>query len=124
VRDVGLIQASDMDKFIVSDRLVSLSLAKLAEDKRILGIFLSLFDAKGSEIFLKPVAEYIRMDGPVSFYTILEAAQQQNEIAIGYRIKTRGNETKKQFEVVLNPAKSKLIDLAANDQIIIVVKEL
>jgi len=123
IRNLDLIQASDMDEFIVSDRLVSLSLAKLAEDKRIRSIFISLFDAKGPEIFLKPVADYIITDPPVSFHSILEAAQKQNEIAIGYCIKTKGNETKKQFDVILNPSKSQLIDLAADDRIIVVAKE-
>ena len=124
IRNIDLIQASDMDEFIVSDRLVSLSLAKSAVDKRIPGIFLSLFDVKGPEILLKPVTEYIGMDGPVNFYTILDAAQQRNETAIGYRIKTKGNKAMKQFDVILNPTKSKLIDLAAADQIIVIAEEL
>jgi ion channel POLLUX/CASTOR len=120
IRNVDLIQVSDMDEFIVSYRLVSLSLVKLAEDKRILGILLSLFGIKEPEIFLKPVAEYISMDRPVNFYAILDAAQRRNEIAIGYRTKAEGREAMKQFDVILNPTKSKLIDFAADDQIIVV----
>jgi voltage-gated potassium channel Kch len=124
IRNLDLIQVSDMDEFIVSDRLVSLSLVKLAEDKRILSIFLSLLDINGPEILLKPVADYIRTDRPVNFYAILDAAQQRNETAIGYRTKAKGNEAIKQFDVVLNPTKSELIDLAADDQIIVVAEEL
>jgi hypothetical protein len=97
---------------------------KLAEDKRILSIFLSLLDINGPEILLKPVADYIRTDRPVNFYAILDAAQQRNETAIGYRTKAKGNEAIKQFDVVLNPTKSELIDLAADDQIIVVAEEL
>jgi len=47
------------------------------------------------------------IDGLVDLYTVLNAVQQHNETAIGYRIKTRGDQAMKQFDMTLNPTKSK-----------------
>jgi hypothetical protein len=48
------------------------------------------------------------IDGLVDLYTVLNAVQQHNETAIGYRIETRGDQAMKKFDMTLNPTKSKL----------------
>jgi voltage-gated potassium channel Kch len=123
IRNRDLIQVANVDDFIISDRLVSLTLAQLAENKQILGIFLDLLNVEGAEIYLKPIEEYIRVGQPVNFYTILEAARQRNETAVGYRIMAEGRDASRRFGVYLNPSKSKPIAFAADDRVIVVAEK-
>ena len=66
VRNRDLAVVTRADDFIVSDRLVSLYLTQVAEEKRLAAIFADIFDADGSEIYLKPAADYVRTDAPVT----------------------------------------------------------
>jgi ion channel POLLUX/CASTOR len=118
VRNRDLVQAARVDDFIISDRLVSLSLTQLSENKQVLKVFQNLFDPEGSEIYLKPVEDYLRLDQPVNFYTVVEAARQRCEIAIGYRLQRESNEADHHYGVHLNPGKSQIITFSPGDRII------
>ena len=83
-RDLGVVAKAD--DFIVSDNLISLMLSQLSENKDLKKVYDILFEAEGSEIYLKPVSHYVKTGQPVNFYTVLESAAQLGETAIGYRI--------------------------------------
>ena len=123
VRNRDLIQVARVDDFIISDRLVSLALTQLSENKQVLKVFSDLFDPEGSEIYLKPVEEYLRLDQPVNFYTVLEAARQRGEVAIGYRLQSEANEADRHYGVHLNPQKSQLIRFSQGDRIITLAEQ-
>jgi ion channel POLLUX/CASTOR len=123
IRNRDLIQVANVDDFIISDRLVSLALAQLAENKQVRGVFVDLLSAEGAEIYLKPIGDYLKVDQPVNFYTVLAAAQQRNETAVGYRIMADGREAAKWFGIYLNPIKSKSISFSADDRIIVVAEK-
>ena len=65
-----------MDDFIVSEHLVSLMMSQLSENADLFAVFTDLFDPEGSEIYLKPVGDYVVTGEPVNFYTVLEAARR------------------------------------------------
>ncbi len=119
VRNRSLAEVTRADDFIVSDRLVSLMLSQIAENKRLNAVFADLFGAEGSEIYLKPASDYVRLDAPVSMYTVIEACRQRNEIAIGYRIRARANDSTHAYGVVINPEKSTAVTLTAGDRLIL-----
>ncbi len=85
VRNRALAQVTRADDFIVSGKLVSLTMSQLAENPALRAVFDDLFDEEGSEIYLKPAADYVRLDEPVDFYTIVESARRRGEVAFGYR---------------------------------------
>ena len=85
-RNRELAESSRADDFIVSDRLVSLLMAQVSENKALNGVLGDLFDPVGAEIFLKPATDYIQAGVAVSFYTVVEAARRRGEVAIGYRL--------------------------------------
>ncbi len=58
VRNRELAEVARADDFIVSDELVSLMLSQVAEN-RDLNAFADLFDPDGSELYLKPAADYV-----------------------------------------------------------------
>lgn len=77
VRNRQLAEAAQADDFIISDRLISLMLAQLAENKRLTAVFQGLFDPEGSELYLKPASDYVQLGTAINFYTVVEAARRQ-----------------------------------------------
>jgi hypothetical protein len=123
VRNRNLAEVTQADDIIVSDRMISLVLAQVAENKRLNRIFDDIFNAEGSEIYLKPVEDYVEVGVPLNFYTVLEAAARRNEIAIGYRHKAHSADRTRSYGVVLNPTKSAEITFAADDRIVVIAED-
>ena len=82
----------------------------------------SLFEAEGSEIYLKPVTEYVSQDGPVDFYTIIESARRKGHSAFGYRLEHLAEDSSAAFGIQVNPNKSTKIQFNANDKIIVLAE--
>ena len=78
------------DDFIVSDRLISLMIAQVAENKQLNAVFGDLLDPDGSEIYLKPAGDYVALGVELHFAAVLESARRRGEIAFGYRIAAAG----------------------------------
>ncbi len=87
-RNRELAQVTKVDDVIVSDRLISLMIAQISENPHLGEVFSKLFAAEGSEIYLRPVEEYLANGRPAPFATLVEAARRRGEIAIGYRDKS------------------------------------
>ena len=118
-----LLQLNQADDFILSDRLVSLAMAQIAENKALGQFFEELFQPEGSEIYLKPITNYLTVDEPVNFFTIVEAALVKNETAIGYRQISYANDADRNYGLVINPKKSDYVDYAETDQIIVFAEQ-
>ncbi|HEY0068837.1 MAG TPA: NAD-binding protein, partial [Chloroflexia bacterium] len=91
-RNRKLAEVTQADDFIVSDKLISLMLSQISENKDLGEVFADLFNADGSEIYLKPAADYVKTGHPVNFYTVVEAARRRGEVAIGYRIMAKSGD--------------------------------
>ncbi|MGH2346209.1 MAG: CASTOR/POLLUX-related putative ion channel, partial [Chloroflexota bacterium] len=109
LRNRELAQVTQADDFLVSNQLVSLLLSQIAENRELLPVFNDLFDADGSELYLKPAAHYIELGRPVSFYTVVEAARRRGHAAVGYRIAAGAADSAARYGVRLNPPKSEPI---------------
>jgi voltage-gated potassium channel Kch len=118
-----LLQLNQADDFILSDRLVSLAMAQIAENKALGQFFEELFQPEGSEIYLKPITNYLTVDEPINFFTIVEAALVKNETAIGYRQISYANDADRNYGLVINPKKSDYVDYAETDQIIVFAEQ-
>jgi voltage-gated potassium channel Kch len=114
VRNRELAEVSKADDFVVSNKLVSLMLAQAAENEYMTRIFGSLLDEHGSELYLKPAADYIDTGVEVDFYTITVAAMLQGQTAIGYRKRNGGT-----WSVKINPSKSEKIRFEAGEQVVV-----
>ena len=119
-RNRALAEVTQADDFIVSDRLISLMLAQVAENKALNAVFADLFDPEGAEIYLRPATRYVASEMPVNFYTVVEAAKQRSEIAIGYRLAQKNNDKISSYGVRINPNKAEKITFAAQDKIIVI----
>ena len=83
VRNRELAEVTRADDFVVSNKLVSLMLAQASENERLSAIFDDLLDEAGSEIYMRPIEDYIAIDREATFYTLTEAARRRGEVAIG-----------------------------------------
>lgn len=117
-----LADITSADDFIVSDKLVSLLMSQVSENKFLMRVFEDLFDADGSEIYIKPAREYVKVGIPLNFYTILESAARKNEVAIGYRVTAQAKEPDN-YGVYVNPKKSDVFTLSDDDMIIVLSED-
>lgn len=79
-------QAEDSHDIEISDEMVSMALAMVAEDKRISGVLDELFAEEGNEMFMRPAEMYLDQDDEeLSFYDIMTRARLRKEIVIGYQ---------------------------------------
>lgn len=123
VRNRELADVCKADDFIVSDKLVSLMMSQISETKELAAVFEDMFDPEGSEIYLKPIDQYVQTGKPVNFYTITEAARCRNEVAIGYRLKANANDPEHSYGVHVNPNKSEMVTFGPDDRIVVVAEE-
>lgn len=123
IRNKELAEVTEADDFIISNKLISLMLSQLSENAELKAVFDDLFDADGSEIYVKPISNYIQPGKNINFYTIAEAACRKGEIAIGYRIDAYSHKPDKAYGVVVNPKKSAAVTFAEKDKVIVIAED-
>jgi len=119
VQNEQVIQYASVDDFIVSKVLSSKMLTQIAENRHLNAVFEDLLGEAGSEIYLKPVTDYVIIDEPVDFYTIVESAALKEEIALGYRLKKKSDNG----GVVINPNKKDKVLFESGDCIIVFAED-
>src|SRR5260221_11026095 len=97
LRNRELAEVTQVDYFIVSGHLISLMMFQLSENAELLAVFTDIFDPEGSEIYLKPISDYVAVGEPVNFYTVVEAAKRRGETAIGYRLESEAGDAGKAY---------------------------
>ena len=120
IRSQNIAEVAGIANFVVSPKLISLILSHVSENKGLNGIFTDMFNAEGSEIYIKPASHYVIMGQSMTFYEILLAARSRGETAIGYTLDRLKNDPDRAYGVKINPPKSKKITWEANDNIIVV----
>jgi voltage-gated potassium channel Kch len=122
VRNRELAEVTGADDFIVSDHLASLMMCQVSENRELSTVFEDLISPIGSELYLKPVIEYVEPGVPLNFYTVLEAARRRGEVAVGYRLGAETADPGTSYGVHLNPEKSHRITFAEDDSLIVLAK--
>ena len=122
LRNRDLAEVTKVDDFIVSDHLVNLMMSQLSEDADLYAVFTDIFDPEGSEIYMKPVRDYVELDKPVTFYTLVEAARRRGQSAIGYRLEAEARQAAKSYGVHTNPKKSEPVVFSPEDKLIVVAE--
>lgn len=120
-RNRDLAEAARVDDFIVSDRLISLMLTQISEHKSLGAVFEDILDADGSEIYLKPASQYFKLGQDINFSTVITAASQRGETAIGYQL-----DAQKDLPgdgVILNPEKITAVRFGEDDMIVVLADE-
>jgi ion channel POLLUX/CASTOR len=71
---------------------------------------------------LEPAGWYVKVDQDLDMHVLVEAASKRNETAIGYRLKSEESDPDKQFGIYLNPEKSTVFKLSAEDKVIVLAQ--
>jgi hypothetical protein len=121
IQNRELATVAEADDFIVSNTLVSLMVAQVAENAHLVQVFDELFSAGGFELYLKPATDYVRA-GEVAFGILCEAALRRGELAIGYRLASRARDPAAAFGIVVNPSKRATLTLGAGDSVIVIAE--
>jgi voltage-gated potassium channel Kch len=121
-RNRELAEVTQADDFIVSNKLTSLMLSQVSENKELTAVFDDLFDPEGSEIYLKPAGDYVELGTEVTFYTVVEAARRRNEVAIGYRQMKHAKDADHAYGVAVNPKKSEQVAFVEADEVIVLAE--
>jgi voltage-gated potassium channel Kch len=126
IMDVGnreLASVTKADDFVVSDKMISQLMSQVSENKDLMRVFEYLFDSEGSEIYLKPVTDYVRAGVEVNFYTLLASAKRKGQTVLGYRIVQDQFDASKSYGVVVNPVKSNKIVFHKEDKLIVLAED-
>lgn len=122
IKNRTLAEVTRADDFIVSDRLVSLMLSQISENKELNTVFKDLFSPEGSEIYLKPVGQYVKLGVPMTYSTVVAAAAQKNESAIGYKLSSFAGDATRAYGVTVNPRKSDTVTFGPDDKVIVLAE--
>ncbi len=124
VRNRELAEVTRADDFVVSNKLVSLMLAQASENEHMAAIFGELLDEEGSEIYLRPLPDYVAVDRPVNFHTIALSALRRGEIAIGYRRQREDDPDERNLGgVTVNPNRTEMISFDKKDMVIVLARD-
>ncbi len=122
IRNQKLAEVTRADDFIVSDKLISLMLSQISENKELAAVFADLFDPEGVELYLKPAGDYVALDEALTFYTVVESARRRGEVAIGYRRQALSGDSSASYGVKVNPKKSDKVRFEEGDRIIVLAE--
>ena len=120
-KELGVVAKAD--DFIISDDLISLMISQVSENKFLKNVYDVLFEAEGSEIYLKPSNQYVISEAKINFHTILESAAQRGETAIGYRRSSEARDLDKNFGIYINPSKKEIFSLSDDDFVIVLAED-
>jgi voltage-gated potassium channel Kch len=123
VRNRELAEITQADDFIVSEKLTSLLIAQVTENKDLRAVFDDIFDSDGSEIYLKPAGDYVTLGKPLNYWTVVDAARQRGHVAIGYRLAAKSGDASSGYGVAVNPAKDTTVSFGADDRVIVIAED-
>ncbi|XP_020689156.1 ion channel DMI1 isoform X2 [Dendrobium catenatum] len=85
-RTRNLVSVSRISDYVLSNELVSMALAMVAEDKQINRVLEELFAEEGNELCIRPAEYYLYEQEELCFYEIMVRGRERQEIVIGYRL--------------------------------------
>lgn len=112
--------ASDSDDdYLYSEDIVQSMLVQIAENPLLGKFFDYLSSPQGSEIYFRPITDYVDITEPIDFYTICKSAGEKGETAIGYQASKKKKLRSLNAGVNINPKKSQRRQFKLNDKIIV-----
>ncbi|KAJ0972247.1 hypothetical protein J5N97_020206 [Dioscorea zingiberensis] len=77
LRTKNLLSMSKISDYVLSNELVSMALAMVAEDRQINDVLEELFAEEGNEMQIRPADLYLREEEEMNFYEIILRARQR-----------------------------------------------
>lgn len=119
-----IITQTDVDDFIISNKLITMILAQLSEEPLIMKFYEDIFSEDGSEIYVKSLQLYTdQFPIKASFGDILELVNERDEICLGIRLGSQSKNADQNFGVTLNLPKDKQVVLNADDYVVVLSED-
>jgi voltage-gated potassium channel Kch len=122
VRNRELAEVAEPEDFIVSHKLISMLMAQVSQNKHRFEVYQELFTTAGSELYFHPAGEYVATGKPVSFCTVVAAARERGEVALGYRLAARARDKAAGYGLALNPTKSQTVVFGEPDRVLVLAE--
>ena len=120
IRTRTLVDVAGVSDYVLSNELVSMAIAQVAEDREINGVLKELLSEQGNEIYIKDIQFYTAPGSRVCFWDVMSQARKRNEVAIGYCRHGHGADQL----VVLNPKqKDEPIEWELEDRVVVVAED-
>lgn len=108
------------ENFVVGSNFLGLMAIQIAENRLNVRVFKEILSVEGSEVYMRPVENYIKLGRRVNFNTILKAASLKNCIALGYRYY---DTITKEYVLVTCPHRNSYIEFQKGDTLIVLAEE-
>lgn len=119
-----IITQTDVDDFIISNKLITMILAQLSEEPLIKLLYDDLFSEDGSEIYVKPANLYFKsFPQKVSFADLIGIAGKREEVCLGIRKGDLRKDADSNFGVKLNLPKTDLVEIHENDYLVVLSED-
>ena len=125
--NIDIILNSGVEDFMVSNQFVSQIMAQVSEEPLALDVYDDLFQAEGSELYIKPASFYFDFSEKESltmpYGECVQAAQLRNEVILGLQIHTDQKNRDKMFGIVLIPDKKDEFTIRKEDGFIALAED-
>lgn len=118
VKNSKIAMSTKYHDFIVSSNICGMVSTQLSENRYLKPILDDIFDEEGSEIYAKPIIEYIKCGIEINYVTLVHSAMLKGEICIGY-MRCNGES----YAYYMNPDKEKKVNFKEEDCIIVIAEE-
>ncbi|MDA7804301.1 hypothetical protein N8987_07010 [Crocinitomix sp.] len=119
-----IITQTDVDDFIISNKLITMILAQLSEQPLIMKFYEDIFSEDGSEIYVKSISLYSdTFPIKTTFGDLIGLADQRNEICLGIRKGSESKNANANFGVTLNIDKNEALILNEDDFLVVLSED-
>lgn len=125
--NIDIILNSGVEDFMVSNQFVSQIMAQVSEEPMALDVYDDLFQAEGSELYIKPASYYFDFKDAetitVPYGECVQAAKLRNEVILGLQIHADQKSKNDMFGIVLIPDKDEEFTLSLEDGLIALAED-
>ena len=118
VENQELAKMTKVNDFVISSNITALMMTQISQNREQRLLLEDLLDEDGSEFYRKPISHYVKTGEAVDFYTLISAAAQYGEVAVGYQKVENGK-----YRTVCNPLKSQKITFTNEDALIVIAED-
>ncbi|MBD3635929.1 MAG: hypothetical protein HUJ25_01195 [Crocinitomicaceae bacterium] len=119
-----IITQTDVDDFIISNKLITMILAQLSEEPLIKTLYDDLFSEDGSEIYVKPADLYITsFPQKLTFADLIGLAARRDEVCLGIRKGNKSKDASSNFGVRLNLRKDEIVEITDEDFLVVLSED-
>ena len=125
--NIDIILNSGVEDFMVSNQFVSQIMAQVSEEPLALDVYDDLFQAEGSELYIKPASYYFDFNDnesiTVPYGECMQAAQLRSEVILGVQLHAEQKNKDKMFGIALIPDKNDEFILSKEDGLIALAED-